>query len=308
MHEPTDQPSSRPPPLVGQPIGQIGLGLLGGAIAQRLRSRGRRVVGFDVARARLEDLAAAGVEAAATPGEVVDRATTVVLCLPTSDVAAEVLEAIEPRLTAAHLIIDTTTGRPDTMAEFGARLGARGVRYLDACVLGSSGQARAGEVVLSVGGTAAAFAAARGLLEDLSARVVHVGPGGSGARFKLVHNLVLGLHRAVLAEALVFAERTGLEAARVLEVLPGTPAASAVMTTKGQKMLHRDFSPQATVAQHLKDVRLMLETAREAGLDLPLSATHAALLEAVVAAGRAAADNTAIITAFETDRENSRVQ
>jgi len=288
------------PPPDCRPLGQIGLGLLGGAIAQRLRARGHRVVGFDVSPERLRDLAAVGVEPAVTPGEVVDRATTLVLCLPTSDVVAEVLAAIEPRLTAAHLIIDTTTGRPDAMAEFGARLAGRGVHYLDACVLGSSSQARAGAAVLSVGGTAEAFAAARGLLEDLAARVVHVGPGGSGARFKLVHNLVLGLHRAVLAEALVFAAQTGLDPAGVLDLLPATPAASAVMTTKGDKMLRRDFTPQATVAQHLKDVRLMLETAREAGLELPLSATHARLLEAVVAAGHAAADNTAIITAFDT--------
>ena len=281
------------------PIGQIGLGLLGGAIADRLRARGRRVVGFDVDPRRLRELAATGVEAAGSADEVADRATHVVLCLPTSDVVADVLDRVGPRLTAAHVVIDTTTGHPETMADVGARLAVRGIHYVDACVLGSSSQARAGHAMLTVGGTTAAFAAARDVCAAIADRVVHVGPAGSGARFKLVHNLVLGLHRAVLAEALVFAERMGLEPAGVLALLRDTPAASAVMATKGEKMLHRDFAPQATVAQHLKDVRLMLETARAAGLALPLSATHARLLEAVVAAGHGTADNTAIITAIE---------
>lgn len=282
-------------------IGQIGLGLLGAAIATRLRARGLRVVGFDVDPRRLRELAATGVEAAGSAEEVALRATHVVLCLPTSDVVADVLERVEPRLAGGHVVIDTTTGRPEAMADFGGRLAARGVHYVDACVLGSSSQARAGEAVLAVGGTAAAFAAARDVCAALSDRVVHLGPAGSGARFKLVHNLVLGLHRAVLAEALVFAERTGLEPAGVLAFLRDTPAASAVMATKGEKMLHRDFTPQATVAQHLKDVRLMLEAARAAGLELPLSATHARLLEEVVAAGLGTADNAAIITAFAPD-------
>jgi 2-hydroxy-3-oxopropionate reductase len=128
--------------------------------------------------------------------------------------------------------------------------------------------------------------------------VLEVGPLGAASRFKLVHNLILGLHRAVLAEGLTLARALGFDATTALAMLGQTPARSAVMDAKGPKMAAGDFAPQATVAQHLKDVRLMLDAARLAGIALPLSACHERLLDSVVAAGLGGADNSAIITAF----------
>ncbi|MBL9082252.1 MAG: NAD(P)-dependent oxidoreductase, partial [Planctomycetales bacterium] len=122
------------------------------------------------------------------------------------------------------------------------------------------------------------------------------------AKWKLVHNLILGLHRAVLAEGLAFAEALGLDAARLLDVLKRTPAASTVMTTKGPKMLARDFAPQATVRQHLKDVRLILATAAQAQAMTPLSKLHAELLERTIDLGHSESDNSAVITAFDRPR------
>ena len=116
---------------------------------------------------------------------------------------------------------------------------------------------------------------------------------------KLAVNLVLGLNRAVLAEGLSFAERLGLDRTTTLEVLKAGPAASAVLTTKGQKMLDRDFEPQARLAQHLKDVRTILETGSAIGARLPLSGTHQVLLEELVEAGMGDPDNSVVIKAFE---------
>src|SRR6185436_1237882 len=96
--------------------------------------------------------------------------------------------------------------------------------------------------------------AARHLLATLAGKIFHVGPAGSGARMKLVVNLVLGLHRAVLAEGLGLAEAYGLDLDRTLEVLRSGAAASRVMDAKGRKMIERDYRPQAKLAQHLKDV------------------------------------------------------
>ena len=116
---------------------------------------------------------------------------------------------------------------------------------------------------------------------------------------KLVVNLVLGLNRAVLAEGLSFARSMGVDQRRALEVLMAGPGFSRVMETKGEKMLARDFSPQARLAQHHKDVKLILEESARANHALPLSQLHDELLARLVAAGDGDLDNSAILKAFE---------
>lgn len=116
---------------------------------------------------------------------------------------------------------------------------------------------------------------------------------------KLAVNLVLGLHRAVLAEGLAFAEACGLDPRQTLEILKSGPAASRVMDVKGEKMLTGDFALEARLSQHLKDVRLILDAGRAARSPLPLSTLHAELLQALVERGCGDLDNSAIRKAFE---------
>ncbi|MFY9512967.1 MAG: NAD-binding protein, partial [Rubrivivax sp.] len=113
---------------------------------------------------------------------------------------------------------------------------------------------------------------------------------------KLATNLVLGLNRAVLAEGMVFAERLGIAPAAFLNLVLATPARSDAAVAKGALMVDGDFGhPQSRIHQHLKDVLLMLDQARATGQQLPLSQTHAALLQAAVAAGDGELDNAAIL-------------
>jgi 3-hydroxyisobutyrate dehydrogenase-like beta-hydroxyacid dehydrogenase len=112
---------------------------------------------------------------------------------------------------------------------------------------------------------------------------------------KLALNLVLGLNRAVLAEGLTFAEALGLNPETALEVLRAGPAWSRVMETKGGKMLRRDFTPEARLSQHLKDVRLILAAGERGGAPLPLSSLHREILERAEAEGLGAEDNSAVI-------------
>ena len=121
---------------------------------------------------------------------------------------------------------------------------------------------------------------------------------GCGARMKLVMNLVLGLNRAVLAEGLAFAEACGLDGQAALEVLQASPAHSVVMDTKGRKMLSGDYQPEARLAQHLKDVRLILEAASRSELPVPLSELHLELLEKLVERGFGNQDNSVVRLAF----------
>jgi 3-hydroxyisobutyrate dehydrogenase-like beta-hydroxyacid dehydrogenase len=170
-----------------------------------------------------------------------------------------------------------------------------GIQYLDAPISGSSEQTRRGEATVMVGGEREAFEACSDLWPMLGANIYHVGASGSAAKMKLISNLVLGLNRAALAEALVFAQGIGVDPASALEVLRGSMAYSRVMDVKGQKMLDEDFSVQARLAQHLKDVRLILAS----GVKLPLSETHRQLLERAEAMGLGEADNCAIIKAIQ---------
>ena len=115
---------------------------------------------------------------------------------------------------------------------------------------------------------------------------------------KLVTNLVLGLNRAALAEGLALAESMDLDLEQTLAVMRACPAYSRIMDTKGERMINGDFAPDARLSQHLKDVRLIVETGQQAGLPMPLSAAHRAVLEAAEAAGWGELDNSAIIQAL----------
>lgn len=279
-------------------VGVVGLGLMGGALAGRFRGAGLRVVGFDLRDECRQRLAAAGGTVAPSVCGVFEAARTVVLSLPDSAAVAAVLADAGDALPGTT-VIDTTTGDPDATAATGERLDALGAEYLDATLTGSSREAALGELVVTVGGRAGAFAACEPLFRLVARRWVHVGPWGSGARAKLVVNLVLGLNRAVLAEGLGFARRCGLDPAALLDVLKGGAAYSRVMDTKGPKMLAGDFAPEARLAQHLKDVRLILAQGAAAGAYLPLSELHERLLAQLVHDGFGECDNSSVVRAFD---------
>ena len=279
-------------------VGLIGLGLLGSALAGRFLGAGFSVAGYDIDKAAGERLRASGGTALDSARAVAERCRRVVLSLPDSPAAARVIDDIGSRLTPGHVIIDTTTGKPDEMLALGVRLAAKGVEYIDATVGGSSRVVSEGGAIVMCGGSAAAVEQCRDLFAAFAARSFHVGASGSGARMKLVLNLVLGLNRAVLAEGLAFAARYDLDPAAALEVLRAGPAYSRAMDAKGLKMVTGDFTPEARLSQHLKDVRLILDAAETCGAMTPLSHVHKQLLERAEAAGFGALDNSAVIEAF----------
>jgi 3-hydroxyisobutyrate dehydrogenase-like beta-hydroxyacid dehydrogenase len=279
-------------------IGVIGLGLLGSALAQRLQLQGWEVVGFDLLAERRQALADLGGEPLASPREVVQAADTVLFSLPDSHIVRDVVDTVR-ELLGGKQVIDTTTGDPQHSAALGAELASGGCSYLDATVVGSSEQARQGDVLVMVGGERMAYESSQSILRSFASQIFHVGPCGSGATAKLVVNLVLGLNRAVLAEGLSLARSAGLNVERMLEILRSGAAYSRVMDTKGRKMVSAEFAPQARLSQHLKDVRLILELGRRQGKMLPLSATHQQLLEEAERLGWGESDNSAVICAYE---------
>jgi len=281
-------------------VGIIGLGLMGTAMTERLLEHGFHCFVWNRTRTKAEPLLALGAHWTDNPLADCDR---VIISLYTSDIVESVLKHLLDDLRATQLIekvrgkilIDTTTGSPEQSAAMCAHLATLGVHYLDAPVSGSSEQTRRREATIMVGGERNAFDACNDLWHVLGANIYHLGAIGSAAKMKLVSNLALGLNRAALAEALVFARGIGVDPASALEVLRGSMAYSRVMDVKGQKMLTEDFTVQARLSQHLKDVRLILAS----GVTLPLSETHRQLLEQAEAMGLGDKDNSAIIKAIQ---------
>ena len=269
-------PASPPAPPA---IGLIGLGLMGAAFSERLLAAGTA--------ARLTE----------NTDEVFACHDRIVLSFPDHHIVAAVLGTAP--LRAGQIVIDMTTGAPEAAEATAAALAQRGVAYLDATVSGNSDQTRSGEAVYFVGGERTAFLRCADVFTALGGTVQYAGESGSGARMKLITNLVMGLNRVALAEGLAFARALGVEPEAALAALRTSQAWSRIMDTKGEKMISGDFTPQARLSQHLKDVRLMLAAAAARGLALPLSEAHRAVLEAAEALGLGGLDNTAIVRTYQ---------
>jgi 3-hydroxyisobutyrate dehydrogenase-like beta-hydroxyacid dehydrogenase len=278
--------------LARQPIGLIGTGLFGTALAERLLVEGVPLRVYNRTREKAAPLLVQGAKWSDNPLRECRR---VIFSLYTTDQVADVLEQMKDGIQPGQTIIDTSTSDPKQTTTLGQQLAERDISYLEAPFSGSSEQTRNHESTALVAGEKPAFDACDDLWKCLAAKTYYVGAWGNAARMKLVTNLVLGLNRVALAEGLVFAETVGLDMQDVLRVLLNSPAYSQTMDAKGPKMVNAEFTPQARLSQHIKDVRLILEEAARGGASLPLSTVHLELLEAAAAAGLGDLDNSAVI-------------
>ncbi|MHA1565483.1 MAG: NAD(P)-dependent oxidoreductase [Alphaproteobacteria bacterium] len=289
--------------MTGPVIGLIGMGLLGGAIAERLAAAEYKLLGYDKDPERLAEVSG-NLTPAPDANAVFGAADIVLLSLPHGGIVASVLELAAPVLRPDQLVLDTTTGTPEQATAAAALLRRSQARYVDATVAGSSQQLRDRAATMFIGAAENDLGAGHAVIDALTSRPFYLGAIGQAARFKLVHNLILGLNRAALAEALLFGQSMGIAPADTLRILEQTPAASTVMQTKGHKMVTRDYAPQALISQHLKDVRLILEQAKTHGAPTPLSAVHRRILERAEARGFGDADNSAVIEGLDIDATN----
>jgi 3-hydroxyisobutyrate dehydrogenase-like beta-hydroxyacid dehydrogenase len=281
------------------PVGLIGLGSLGSGLAQRLLGARHAVLGYDADPGRNYLLGALAGKAAASPREVFQNCPRIFLALPDGLAVQEAVYRNADAFQQGLLLIDVSPNDAEPAARLGREVQSRGARYVDATLLGSADQVRTGDVTVICGGETSAVTAARELLSTFARQIHHAGPHGAGPRMKQAITLVLGLHRAVLAEGLAFARRCGLDDGVVLEILRGGQAFSRVMDTKGEKMVARDFTPQTRLSNHLRDVRLIVAEAARSGMRLPLSGCALELLEKVAMMGGGEDDTCAVIRAYD---------
>jgi len=281
-----------------EPVGVVGVGLMGTAITKRLREAGFAVLGYDVNPEMLGGLTGLGGRAARSLADVAHACNTVVLSVFNTDQVEEVVEgmlAARPSGATPLTVVCVSTCDPDRIAALAARLPADRVRFVEAPVSGTSEQTARGEALGLIGGDPEAMTAAAGVLDAICPRRHHFGAAGNGGRAKLAINLILDINRAGLAEGLVFAERVGLDPAAFLKVARESAAYSQIMDVKGDKMVAGDFSPHGRITQTLKDILLILEQATRRGQQLPLGETYAGLVKGCAAHGEADWDNSAVI-------------
>jgi 3-hydroxyisobutyrate dehydrogenase-like beta-hydroxyacid dehydrogenase len=281
-----------------KPVGLIGVGLLGKALAHRLLGAGFEVIGFDVDAAKNAKLAELGGRAAASIADVAKRCDPIALAVFSTDQVEQVIEQeLLPVLGdgSGRIVLCASTCDPDRIAALGERVAARGLQLLETPVSGASGQVSRGEGVGLIGGDPRVASEVEPILRALFPTCFHIGRIGDAGRAKLAVNLVLGLNRLALAEGLVFAERLGLDPAAFLKVARSSAAYSQVMDIKGAKMTGGEFSAEGRISQHLKDVHLMLEQAERVKQKLALLQVHADVLEACVRQGEGDLDNSAVI-------------
>lgn len=284
-----------------QTIGMIGLGLVGRAMARRLLGAGYAVCGYDIdpaARSKAEEL---GVRVLADAQAVASSTSTILLSLMTSENRRALCwgeQNLATVLQPGTLVLDTTTARPEDIEEDSCRLASIGVKLVDVCISGSSQTVEEGRALALIGDSQTNADYAAVLSVFCKAQYYFDRPGG-GNRVKLIVNMVMGLNRLVLAEALGMAGKAGFDLNLILEVLRAGDTYSVAMDTKGPKMVSGVYEPPvARLSQHAKDVHLILDYARQLGAAVPVSEVHSRLIDELVQRGLGDVDNAAIFNTY----------
>ena len=282
------------------PVGIVGLGLLGSAVAGRLRVAGRDVVGHDVVPERNRALVAIGGRALASAAAVAAAADPVCVVLPSLAAVEEVVLGAGGLAATARgrTVVQMSTISPALTERLARECAARGVAFLDCPISGTSGMVARGDGIIFAGGERAVYERWRPLLETILPRAVHVGTAGQAMVLKLVANLLVALNSAAAAEALAMVERAGLDVPLALDVLRSSAATSRMLEVRGPLIVKRDFPPQMKLDLFMKDLHLIQEAAGAVGAAVPLTDVAERLYAAAQAAGHGGEDLAVVVTAL----------
>jgi 2-hydroxy-3-oxopropionate reductase len=283
-------------------IGFIGLGIMGRPMALNLRAAGHALHVYARRAEALTPLIEAGAEPCDSPAEVARHSDVVFTMLSDTPDVEQVLLGLEPDdprcalagCEAGKVIIDMTTMSPSATRRIASRLAEAGVTMLDAPVSGGDIGARDATLSIMVGGPEQTFTRIEPLLQVLGRNIVHVGGHGAGQVCKACNQIVVGQTIAGVGEALLFAEASGVDGAKVREALLGGFAGSRILEVHGRRMLDSDYAPGFKTELHQKDMRIVQEAAHELGLGLPGAALVAQLLNALVGQGDGELDSAAM--------------
>ena len=284
----------------------IGLGIMGGPMAGHLLAAGHSLIVNSRTRSRAQDLLDRGARWAQTPAEAAAQADVVFVCVPdTPDVEAVVLGdgGIASAARAGLIVVDHSTISPTATRKMSEELKARGALFLDAPISGGDTGAKHATLSIMVGGDESAFERVRPLLLHMGKTITRCGPSGAGQLTKLVNQILVSVTNLAVCEALTFATQNGLNPEKTLAAVGGGAAGSWQLTNLGPRMIAGDFRPGFMIKLQLKDLRLAIGAAREAGLDLAGLDLVYKLFDRSLAEGRGNEGTQAL---FATVREASK--
>ena len=281
-------------------VGVVGLGTMGGQIARHLLAAGYRVIGRDVLPDRAEALASMGATCADSAAEVAERADTVIVSLPTAAAFEEVIGGKDGVAQVARpglAIVETSTLPLAVKDRARHLLEDSGATLLDCPISGTAAQLRTKDVVVYASGDTAALARVEPVLAAFSRDWVDMGAFGNGTKLKLVANLLVAIHNAAAAEALLVAERAGLDPRAALAALTAGAGTSRMLEVRGPLMLEGAYGAATMrVRTFAKDLDIIAEFARGLSCPTPLFAAAAQVHLAALAQGHAD-DDTASVSA-----------
>ena len=255
-----------------QPVGFIGLGIMGRPMAGHILKGGHPLTVFNRTRSKTAELQAQGAAVAVSPAEVAARSAIVIIMVTdTPDVEAVVagpggvLEGIRP----GSIVVDMSTISPKTERALDEKLRPRGAALVDAPVSGGDVGARNATLAIMAGGERQAFERVLPILRLLGKTITHCGPTGSGQIAKLANQILVSVTLLAVSEALVFARKNGLDPSTLIEAVSGGAAQSWQLTNLGPRIIKRDFAPGFMIDLVQKDLRLVLEACSRADVSLP---------------------------------------
>ena len=283
-------------------VGYIGLGLMGKSIARNILKAGFRVLVHNRSREVVEELVTEGAIAANSPKEVAEQVDVVLTNLPdTPDVEKVVLDK-NGILEGAHdglIYVDNSTIKPASARMIAERLATKNVFALDAPVSGGDVGARNGTLTIMIGGEASALEKVMPVLMAMGKTVTHVGGPGAGQVAKAANQIMVAAQMVAMGELLVFSKKAGVDPRKVVEAIKGGAAQCWTLDVKPPRLFEGNRNPGFKAHMQLKDLKIILDTARE--YDIPVSATeeNAKLFQQMVEAGMGELDNSAVVGVIE---------
>lgn len=251
----------------------LGLGVMGYPMAGHLEAAGHEVTVWNRTAAKAEAWAGTHEgQAAATPADAINGADYVLLCLGDDPDVLAVYDALEPSVRAGMVIVDHTTASARLARALHARAAAKGAAFIDAPISGGQAGAESGQLTIMCGGDADAFAQAAPIMDAYGKRATLIGDSGAGQLAKSVNQICIAGIVQGLAEGLHFAAEADLDISKVVQAISGGAAQSWQMDNRWETMRDGDYEHGFAVDWMRKDLRITLETARENGASLPLTA------------------------------------
>ncbi|OGA36786.1 MAG: 3-hydroxyisobutyrate dehydrogenase [Betaproteobacteria bacterium RIFCSPLOWO2_12_FULL_64_23] len=283
-------------------VGVIGLGAMGLGVARSLLRAGFRAHACDVRREVLAAFAAEGGIACATPAEL-GAACEVVLTLV---VNAEQTEAVllgehgaAGAMRAGSVVIASSTVAPEFAESLAARLEAMGIGMIDAPVSGGAAKAASGQMTVMAAGAPQNFAKVEDVFKAIAQKVYRLGDApGAGSKVKMINQLLAGVHIAAAAEAMAMGIRSGADPAVLYDVICNSAGSSWMFQNRVPHILAGDYTPLSAVNIFVKDLGIVLDTAKKAAFPLPLTAAAHQMFLAAAAAGRGGEDDAAVVKNF----------